>query len=319
MLVMYVVLDGFDLGVGIISLFADSEERRDVMMASLGSIWDANETWLVVFAGALFGAFPVAYGALLHALYIPVTAMLFALIFRGIAFEFREHARRKLPWNIAFGLGSLLAALSQGYALGAVIGGLAVRDGAFVGGVWDWFSPTATLVAVGVVFGYTLLGTTYLLLKTEGPYQGTCARRARLMAWLTVLAGIGVSLWTPLRFSYVMARWFDWPNIIYLAPLPAIALFAFVMLLRALNRGYERAPFFWTVAIFLTSFAGLAVSLYPYFIPLHLRLSEGSASSPTLVFMLAGIGMLIPIMLIYNGYQYLVFRGKTRPGQGYSG
>jgi cytochrome d ubiquinol oxidase subunit II len=311
-LVLYVVLDGFTLGVGVLSLFAKNEQRRDVMMASLGSVWDANETWLVVFGGALFGAFPQVYGIVLHGLYIPITVMIFALIFRGVAFEFREHGRHKRGWNLAFGLGSTIGAVMQGIALGAVLGGIPVTGLQFSGSVWHWLSPFALLTALGVVFGYTLLGTTYLVLKTEGDLQQRARRFAVIAAWLTVVAGIGISIWTPLRFEYVAERWFSWPNVALLAPLPLAAAACFIMLLRGLRRGFENSPFIWSVGIFVTSFGGLAVSLYPYLVPPTVTALDAASSSKTLVFMLTGIGILIPIMMVYNGYQYLVFRGKAR-------
>lgn len=314
-LVLYVVLDGFTLGVGILSLFAKDEGRRDIMMASLGSVWDANETWLVVFGGALFGAFPEVYGIVLHGLYIPITVMIFALIFRGVAFEFRSHGRHKRRWNLAFGLGSTVGAAMQGVALGAVLGGIPVVDLQFRGSVWHWLSPFAFLTALGVVFGYLLLGATYLVLKTEGAMQRRARKFAVIAAWLTVVAGVGVSLWTPLRFDYVAARWFSWPDVVLFAPLPIAAAACFLMLLRGLKRGFERSPFFWSVGIFLTSFGGLAVSLYPYLVPPTVTALDSASSSKTLVFMLTGIGILIPIMMVYNGYQYLVFRGKVRVGE----
>jgi cytochrome d ubiquinol oxidase subunit II len=183
MLVLYVVLDGFDLGVGILSLFTSDEEHRGVMMASLGSVWDANETWLVVLGGALFGAFPLVYGLTLHALYIPVMLMIFGLIFRGVAFEFHAHARRKWPWGVAFGAGSLVAAACQGVILGAVIGGLSVHENRFTGGLWDWLHPFPLLVAAGVISGYALLGASFLIVKTTGEIQQRSYRRARISAW----------------------------------------------------------------------------------------------------------------------------------------
>jgi cytochrome d ubiquinol oxidase subunit II len=312
LLVLYVTLDGFDLGVGILSLFTRSAERHDVMMSSLGSVWDANETWLVVFGGALFGAFPVAYGLLLHSLYIPITLMLLALIFRGVAFEFREHSRNGERWTFAFGAGSLVAALTQGLALGAVLGGIPQQDYQFTGSVWHWVSLFSVLTAVGVVFGYVLLGATYLIIKTLGPLQQRCYRVARTAAWLTAGAGLAVSLWTPLRFDFVAERWFSWPNTLYLGSLPALAVLAFFLLLRSLRLRRERSPFVWSVIIFLASFAGLGVTLHPYLVPPDVRAVETAASSRTLIFMLTGIGILIPVMMIYNGYQYLVFRGKVK-------
>lgn len=309
-LMLYVVTDGFDLGVGILSLFEPDYQQRTRMMAGLNGIWDANETWLVLFGGALFGAFPSVYALVLHALYIPITAMLFGLILRGVAFEFRAHARSRRIWNLAFGSGSLLAALAQGYALGAVIGGLPVTDGEFSGSVWSWLSPFSSIVALGVAAGYALLGATYLIIKTQGELQQTCRRWSRWAAWAMLGAAVVVTIATPLLHPYIARRWFTMPDLFFLAPLPVVALAAFSRLLRTLRGAQDYSPFTWSVLIFVSSFAGLAVSLYPYLVPPAIMFADAASSSTTLVFMLVGIGMLIPVMLIYNGYQYLVFRGK---------
>lgn len=311
-LVLYVVLDGFTLGVGILSLITRNGGQRETMMGSLESVWDANETWLVVFAGALFGAFPQAYAIILHGLYIPVMIMLFALIFRGVAFEYRQQSRY---WRLAFGGGSLLAAVAQGFALGALLSGIPLKYGVVTGGIWHWLTPFAALTAAGVVSGYALLGASYLVMKTVGALQTRSARLARAAAWLTMLVGAGVSLWTPLRFEYVFQRWFGWPGALYLAPLPIAAALCFVLLLRALRRHDEYAPFLLSIGIFVTSFGGLAVTFYPYLIPTDLTIWHAAASHQTLAFMLFGIGILIPVMLIYNAYQYRVFRGKVHAGK----
>lgn len=311
-LVLYVVLDGFTLGVGVLSLFTRDEQRRSVMMSSLGSVWDANATWLVVLAGALFGAFPLAFGVVMHALYIPVMLMVFGLIFRGVAFEFHEHAENKRGWGFGFGIGSLVAAAAQGLALGGVIGGLPVAGRAYAGSTWTWLDPFSLMVGIGVVFGYALIGATWLIYKTEGDLQQRSFRRARQFAWLMLAAGLGVTLWTPLRHEYVFDKWFTYPGIWYIGVLPLGAAVAFFMLLRALRRRHEGSPFLWTLTIFLFSFAGLGVSLYPDLVPPEVTIAAAAASSKTLVFMLTGIGMLLPVMLIYNAYQYLVFRGKVR-------
>lgn len=311
LLVLYVVLDGFDLGVGVLALFARDEDRRGVMMASLGSVWDANETWLVVLGGALFGAFPLAYGVVLHALYIPVMLMIFGLIFRGVAFEFHEHAQRKVVWGVAFGAGSLIAALSQGLILGALIGGIQVQDRSFNGGVWDWLQPFSVLVAVGVVFGYALLGATFLIIKTQGEMQHRSFVRARFSAWVMFGVAIAVTVLTPLLHARIADKWFSLPEFFFIAPLPLGAIVAFWLLLRSLRKGHEHAPFTYSLIVFLCSFAGLAASLYPYLLPPSVTIANAAASPKTLVFMLTGIGMLLPIMLIYNGYQYFVFRGKV--------
>jgi cytochrome d ubiquinol oxidase subunit II len=309
-LMFYVVTDGFDLGVGILSLFERDNDRRTQMMAGLKGVWDANETWLILFGGALFGAFPAVYALVLQALYIPITAILFGLILRGVAFEFRAHARSKRVWNLAFGGGSLLATLAQGYALGGVIGGLPVADDQFTGTVWSWLSPFSTMVAVGVAAGYALLGGTYLIIKTQGKLQSISRKRSRWASWIMLSAAAVVPIAIPLLHGYITQRWFRLPDVLYLVPVPVIALGAFVMLMQSLRRGYEISPFVWSLVIFVVSFVGLATSLYPYLLPPALTLAATASSSVTLVFMLVGIGMLIPVMLVYNGYQYLVFRGK---------
>lgn len=317
-LMLYVVLDGFDLGVGILSLFVRNEDHRGIMMASLGSVWDGNETWLVLFGGALFGAFPLAYGSILHGLYIPTMAMLFCLIFRGVAFEFREYARRKRPWNLSFGIGSLGAALAQGFALGALIHGLPVdAHQGYVGGVWNWFSGFSCLTAVGVVFGYTLLGATYLVLKTVGDLQRRAYTGAWIAAGLMMAAAVGITAWTPFLYHQVAQRWFTPATFVYFVWLPLLAMFAFAMLVRSLVRRQDGAPFLWSVVIFTASAVGLGASLFPYIVPGYLTLYQAAATTKTLIFMLTGIGMLIPIMLVYNGYQYLVFRGKITASSAY--
>lgn len=314
MLVLYVVLDGFDLGVGTLSLFARDENQRGIMMASLGSVWDANETWLVLLGGALFGAFPLVYGIALHALYIPIMLMLFGLIFRGVAFEFYEYAQHKQLWGVAFGAGSALAGVSQGLALGAIIQGIQVEGGRFSGGgggVWDWLSPFSLIVGAGVVAGYGLLGATYLILKTEGEIQQRNYRRAQRMAWLMLVAAAIVTIATPFLHAGITVRWLAFPMLYYLVTLPLAAIAVFFMLLRSLRKRHESAPFVWSLIIFLLSFTGLALSLFPYLLPPSVSIANAAASPKTLVFMLTGIGLLLPVMLIYNGYQYMVFRGKV--------
>lgn len=314
-LALYVLLDGFTLGVGMLSLFSPTEERRGILMATLGSVWDANETWLVLLGGALFGAFPIAYSVLLQALYIPVSLMLGGLILRGAAFEFREHARNKHFWNLAFGLGSLVTALSQGLALGTVLQGIPVQGTSFAGSAWIWLKPFPFIVACGVISGYALLGATYLVLRTGAPIQPRARLAARFAALFTLAAAATVTIWTPFIYPQVAAKWFSVPAIYYIAPLPLTALLAFLMLWRALARNQEGMPFVWTVVIFMASFTGLAASLHPYIVPPALTLAAAAASPMTLIFMLTGIGMLLPVMMIYNGYQYLVFRGKVHtPG-----
>ena len=309
-LAFYVLLDGFDLGIGVLSLFVREENRRGIMMASLGSVWDANESWLVVLGGALFGAFPLVYGVLLNALYLPIMVMIFALIFRGVAFEYREHGHRRL-WDYAFGIGSLIATLCQGFALGGLIAGPSVSDERFTGGPFDWLSPFSVLVAFGVVFGYVLLGATYLIVKTEGAAQQHAMRTAWIAGALMLIAAAGVSVWTPIRYPFVAEKWFGHGIISAFVIPPLFAVFCSAMLARALWKRYEHAPFGWTIGIFLSSLIGLAASLYPYLIPRSVTAEAAGADSLTLVMMMLGIGLLIPVMIVYNAYQYAVFRGKV--------
>lgn len=309
-LVLYVVLDGFDLGIGVLSLFVREDERRGIMMASLSSVWDANESWLVVLGGALFGAFPAVYGIVLNALYLPIIVMIFALIFRGVAFEFREHWRPRL-WDRAFGIGSLVAALCQGFVLGGLIAGPKVSGGGFAGGAFDWFSPFSLLVAAGVVFGYVLLGATYLIVKTEGAAQRHAVRTAWISGALMLIAAAGVSFATPLLYPFVAEKWFGHGVVSGFIVPPLAAIFCSGMLARALLKQYEHAPFVWSVGIFVCSLGGLAASLYPYLVPGAITAPQAGAESLTLVFMMLGIGLLIPVMIAYNAYQYVVFRGKV--------
>jgi cytochrome d ubiquinol oxidase subunit II len=311
-LTFYVVLDGFDLGIGVLSLFVREQDRRGIMVASLSSVWDANETWLIVLGGALFGAFPVAYGVVLHSLYLPLITMIFALALRAVAFEFGAHARKRRLWDLCFGVGSLVAALCQGLALGGLISGTPVTDGNFAGSPFYWFSGFSIVVAVGVVFGYTLLGANYLIIKTEGVQQTHAVGMAWVAGALMLAAAFVISVWTPLRYPYIAEKWFGHGVVTFFMLPPAFAVLCSAMLARALFRRHEMAPFFWTVGIFLCSLIGLAASFYPYIVPGALTAEASAADSLTLVFMMVGIGMLIPVMIFYNGYQYLVFRGKVR-------
>ncbi|MGD2056610.1 MAG: cytochrome d ubiquinol oxidase subunit II [Gammaproteobacteria bacterium] len=316
-LMFYVVLDGFDLGVGILSLFVREEARRGVMMNSLGTVWDANETWIVIVGGTLFGAFPLAFGVVFQALYIPVILMLFGFIFRGVAFEFRHHARHEAVWDWSFGLGSLTAATAQGLALGGLLQGPAVEAGRFTGGPFDWLTPFSLLVASGVIVGYTLLGVTFLMMRIHGPLQERIYGWARYLAIAMLMVAAAVSLWCPLRYEWIFERWFRLPNFYYYAALPAVALFGFSMLFRSLAQRRTVAPFVWTLLIFVSSFAGLGATFFPYLVPGTITVFEAAAAPNTLVFMLAIVSFFIPIMIFYNAYQYAVFSGKLEEYTGY--
>ena len=284
-------------------------------MTSLGNVWDANETWLVLMGGALFGAFPLAYGTILTALYIPIMMMLFGLIFRAVAFEFREHSNRKLFWNYAFGAGSFLAALAQGLALGAVLEGIAVdATGHFVGTTWDWLDWRSILVALTLVQGYVLIGSTYLIMKTQGELQTTHYRTAKIAAVTTLIGAILITIATPIFYESARSRLFEKPLVYVFAAIPLLGVLLIGLLLRSLDRQEERTPFVWTILIFLLTFIGLGLIVFPYIIPSQVTIYQAAASPSALVFMIVFIGFLIPIMIFYNIYNYVVFRGKVAGG-----
>jgi cytochrome d ubiquinol oxidase subunit II len=311
-LFLYVMLDGFDLGVGILSLTSANEERRGILMTSLSNIWDANETWLVLMGGGLFGAFPLAYGTILNALYIPILVMIFGFIFRGVAFEFRELANRKLLWNFAFGAGSFTAALGQGFALGAVLEGIAVdAKGHFIGTTWDWLSFPSVLVALTLIQGYVLIGSTYLVWKTTGELQVTHYKTAKIAAWTTLLGAIFITITTPIFYESARTRLFQQPLVYIFAIIPILGVWLIWQLLESLNRKQERAPFIWTILLFVVTFLGLGLIVFPYIIPRQITIYEAAADPSSLVIMIIFIGFLIPVMLFYNLYQYIVFRGKV--------
>ena len=314
-LFLYVMLDGFDLGVGILSLTSSSEERRGILMTSLSNVWDANETWLVIMGGALFGAFPLAYGTILQALYIPIFLMIFGFIFRAVAFEFREHANRKLFWNIAFGAGSFLAALGQGFALGAILQGITVDEaGHFIGGTWDWLGLRSILVALTLIQGYVLSGSTYLVMKTEGELQNTHYLTAKISAVTTFIGAVYLTITTPIFYESARDRLFTQPLVYIFALIPLLGTLLIFLLLRSLYLEQERRPFIWTILLFLLSFLGLGLIIFPYIIPTRITIYQAAASPSSLVFMIIFVGFLIPIMLAYNIYQYIVFRGKVTGG-----
>lgn len=311
-LFLYVMLDGFDLGVGILSLTSDDEERRGILMTSLSNIWDANETWLVLMGGGLFGAFPLAYATILSALYIPIILMVFGFIFRAVAFEFRELSNRKFFWNIAFGAGSFLAALGQGFALGGVLKGINVDEkGHFIGTTWDWLSWQSVLVALTLIQGYVLIGSTYLVWKTEGELQETHYKTAKLAAWTTLIGAILITITTPIFYVSARTRLFQQPLVYIFALIPLLGILLIWQLQKSLNLKQERAPFVWTILLFLLTFIGLALVVFPYIIPTQITIYEAAADPSSLVIMIVFIGFLIPVMLFYNIYSYVVFRGKV--------
>jgi cytochrome d ubiquinol oxidase subunit II len=314
----YVILDGFDLGIGILFPFSRDEKERDQMIGSIAPFWDGNETWLVLGGGGLWVAFPRAYATIMSALYLPVIVMLLALVFRGVAFEFRTVAETsKRYWNLAFVGGSALAAFCQGVILGALIQGINVKDGVYAGGAFDWATPFALMCGFAVLSGYALLGATWLVMKTDGEV----AERAKAHAKTLVLVVLGfmalVSLWTPLAFDRIAERWFSTPNIYYLWPVPLVTAATAFALWRWLERGREVPPFIAAIVLFLLGYAGLVISVFPHIVPPSLTIWDTAASPSAQRFMLVGTLALLPVILGYVVFVYWVFRGKVRRGEGY--
>jgi cytochrome bd ubiquinol oxidase subunit II len=314
---MYVILDGFDLGIGILTPFAETDAARDQMINSVAPFWDGNETWLVMGGVGLLVAFPMAYAVIMPAFYLPVILMLLALVFRGVAFEFRIVSRSKTLWNIAFAGGSTVAAFCQGLILGGMIQGIRVENNQYAGGSFDWATPFAALCGIGVTTGYALLGATWLVMKTEGPVADRARVQARTLLF-AVLGAMGmVSLWTPWLFSSIATRWFTLPNFYYLAPIPILtALIAFGTW-RSLSGERTALPFFSSIGLFLLGFLGLVVSWFPYLVPPSLTIWDTAAAPSSQMFILVGAMVLLPLILAYTIGIYWLFRGKTKPGDSY--
>lgn len=314
----YVVLDGFDLGIGILFPLLAEKRDRDVAMNSVAPVWDGNETWLVLGGGGLLAVFPLAYAIILTALYPPVIAMLAGLILRGVAFEFRWKTDvNQRIWDAAFFGGSLVAAVAQGLMVGALVQGIRVSGRQYAGGWLDWLTPFSVLTAASLVVGYALLGACWLVLKTEGSLRRRAHGLARLLG-IALIAAIGiVSAWTPFLEAGYLARWFGWPQIIYVAPVPVLTAVAAWWLLRSIDKEREREPFLAALALFLLCYAGLGVSLYPNVVPPSISIWEAAAPEKSLSFLLVGAVVLIPLILAYTGYAYWVFRGKVGPDGGY--
>jgi len=315
---MYILLDGFDLGVGILLLLRREEPDRDLMMASVAPIWDFNETWLVLGGVGLLAIFPLAFAVIIPAVYFPILVMLLGLLFRGVAFEFRDvPGARKHFWNHAFAWGSLIAAFAQGVVLGMFVQGLPVEGRAFVGTSWDWLAPFPLLTGIGLVVGYSLLGATWLYMKTEDRLQQWARERAR---WgvLGILAFILlISIWTPLAQARIAERWFSLPNFYFFVPVPILTALLAWLLWDALQRGREALPFVCTMGLFFLSYTGLIISQWPYIVPPSITLRDAAAAPTAQVFLLVGTLFLLPVILMYAFWSYWVFRGKVRSDIGY--
>ena len=312
------LLDGFDLGVGILYGFTRDRQARNLVMNSIAPIWDGNETWLVLGGVALLAAFPLAFAIIIPAVYFPILIMLLALIFRGVAFEFRfRDAEHRTFWDHGFCYGSALGAFAQGIVLGAFIEGFQVEGRHFAGSSIDCFTPFTLLTGVALVFGYALLGAGWLILKTEGSLQDW-ARRLGRFAFIGVVVAIAiVSLWTPLLSPTIATRWFSWPHIAFLWPVPIVTAIIALFEWRSLNDRSEAAPFIGAVALFVMSYLGIAISLWPLIVPYKYTLWEAASSEATQAFLLMGTLVLLPVVLMYTGWSYWVFRGKVRADIGH--
>lgn len=315
---LYVVLDGFDLGLGILFPFFKDEAERDVMMNSVAPFWDGNETWLVLGGAGLLVAFPGAYAVIMPALYLPIIVMLLALIFRGVSFEFRWVAKpRHKKWDRAFAAGSTVAAFAQGVVLGGLLQEIHVENGHFAGGALDWLTPFSLLCGAALVVGYALLGATWLIMKTEGPAEQRAYRIATpLLLWLLALIML-VSVWTPIQIPRIADRWFSLPNLLYLMPVPLATLTLAWLCWNGIIRRRPLQPFACAVGLFLLAYAGLAISNLPYLVPPSLTVWQAAAAPESQVFMLIGTVILLPMILGYTALVFWLFRGKVKPGEGY--
>jgi cytochrome bd ubiquinol oxidase subunit II len=314
----YVALDGFDLGVGMLYNFAPDRESRDILMNSIAPIWDGNETWLVLGSLGLLAAFPVAFAIIIPASYFPILLMLLALIFRGLAFEFRyRDAEHRTFWDHGFAAGAALASFAQGVVLGSFIQGYHVEGRQFIGHSFDCFTPFSIFVGFALMFGYSLLGAGWLVIKTEGTLQEWARAFGRRCLIGTALAIAVVSVWTPLVDPYIAARWFSWPNMASLAPVPLITAGLTWYAWRSLDNRSEYGPFIAGLGLFVMSYLGIAISLWPMIVPGHFTLYQAAASPSTQAFLLIGTLVLLPVILMYTAWSYWVFRGKVRADVGY--
>ena len=309
----YVLFDGFDLGVGMLYRLAPRAAWQPIIMRSILPVWDGNETWLVLGGLGLLGAFPLAYTIIIPAVYFPIIIMLLALVFRGVAFEFRfKSPLAQRFWDAGFSIGSVIATLAQGVVLGTFIQGFNVSGRQFAGSSLDWVSPFAALTAVSLVFGYGLLGAGWLIMKTDGELQAWSRRAARVCLVGVVLAIVAVGIWTPLLNERVAHRWFSLPNLFWLLPIPVLTALVAISIWLAVDRDNEFWPLLGAVLLFLLSFLGIAVSLWPFIVPYQFTLWQAAADESTQAFLLIGTLLLIPLILVYTAWSYWVFRGKVR-------
>ena len=316
---IYVILDGFDLGIGILFPFIKSSEERDVMMNTVAPVWDGNETWMVLGGAGLFAAFPMVYSAVLSALYLPIILMVIALIFRGVAFEFRFKANRtKHLWDAAFIGGSVLSSFLQGVILGAYIQGIHIVDGRYAGGGLDWLTPFALFTGLGVVVVYATLGCGWLIMKTDDQLQNSMYRLMPKLVLVLLLIFAAVSIYTPLAHPVIAERWFTKPQILYFSPVPILVVLFTFLTIRACQKRQDSMPFLYTLALVFLAYTGFLISIFPYVIPPSVTIWDAAAPANSQLFALIGALILIPIIIIYTIMAYWVFRDKVRVGdEGY--
>ena len=309
--ILYVILDGFGLGIALLFPFTHNEEERDTLMNSIAPVWDANQTWLVFGGGILLVAFPLVYGVLFSALYIPLFTLLYGLIFRGVSFEFRMNATRKYIWDRAFFLGGLAAVAAQGLILGGVLTGTKIAGSHFAGGSFDWLNPYSLATAVGLIAGYILLASTYLIIKTTGTIQERAYNKAFRSSVVVLFFQIVMITWTPFHDPRVLAHWLGSPRVYFIWIFPALGLLAFTGIIKSLKARSEIMPFVFSVVFFFAGYLGLFASIYPYAVPPGITFYNAAAQRETLAFTLWGAAIILPVVLGYTIYRYTVFRGKV--------
>jgi len=318
-IMMYIIMDGFDLGLGILYPFFKEKEDRDIIMNTVAPVWDGNETWLVLGGAGLLAAFPLAYAVVLSALYLPVILMLIGLVFRGVAFEFRfkalEHERHF--WDKAFIGGSIAATFFQGVTLGAYVQGIAVADRAYAGQAFDWLSPFSVFTGIGLVATFALLGSTWLIIKTVGDIQNRAYKITASLSWILLGFIMVISIWTPVSDARIAERWFSFPNIVWFSPVPLLVAVFTYLLMRSVAARKQNQPFFFTLMLVFLGYSGLGISLWPNIIPPSITIWVAAAPPQSQGFALVGALFVMPIILVYTAWAYYVFRGKVTQGDGY--
>lgn len=315
-IILYVVLDGFGLGIALLFPVMKSEDERDRLIESIAPVWDANQTWLVFGGGGLFVAFPLLYGVLSSALYIPLFTLLYGLIFRGVSFEFRANSVRKKFWELSFFWGSLVAVVAQGLTLGGVLTGARVSAGNFAGNPFDWLTPFSLAAALGLIAGYLLLGSTYLIIKTDREIQDRAFRYAFRAANVVLIFQVLMIAWTPFHYPQALTKWMSAPRAYFIWIFPVLTLLSYYSIVTSLHKRKEIMPFVSSVVFFLAGFLGLFATMYPHALPPDITFYDATAERATLRFTLWGAVVILPVVLGYTIYSYRVFRGKVH-GEGY--